>query len=348
MFVYYLLFALAACAGHRPFRESRQAIIFVSIIMTIAIGVRHEVGGDWSTYLTTFARAQNSSIENWRYVSHDIGYAALNIACHNLGLGLVGVNTIAGAILMTGIAVFSQRFEAPWLVFVSATAYLVIVVGMGYARQSMAVGFELLALTAIMDKKSLRFLIWIAMAGVFHKSAFILLPLGIFAAQNRTQIHYAAVLVSACVGIYVLFSAEAAEYVEHYVESSRYSSTGALVRLAMSAAAGTLLVLFHKQFCDNNSERLLWGVFVVVTLIALGLTQISSTAADRLGIYLIPMQLFVCGRINRLSNNSATPVAAVICYALALTVWLNFAVHADQWVPYQISPSVYQDTPKIQ
>ena len=316
--------------------------------MAIAIGIRHEVGGDWSTYFTTFARAENTSIENWRYVSHDIGYAVLNMACHNLGLGLLGVNLISGAVLMTGIAAYSQRFEAPWLVFVSATAYLVIVVGMGYTRQSVAVGFELLALIAIMDKKSLRFLLWVALAGVFHKSAFILLPLGIFAAQNRTQIHYAAVLVSACVGAYVLFSTEAAEYVEHYVESTHYSSAGALVRLAMSAAAGVLLVFFNKQFCDNTSERLLWGVFVMVTLIAIGLTQVSTTAADRLGIYLIPMQLFVCGRINRLSNNSVMPVAAVISYALALTVWLNFAVHADQWVPYQISPSVYQDTPKIQ
>ena len=347
MTVYYLLFALATCAGHRPFRESRQVIVCVAIIMAIAIGIRHEVGGDWSTYLTTFTRAENSSIENWRYVSHDIGYAALNIACQNLGLGLVGVNTIAGAILMTGIAAFSQRFEAPWMVFVSATAYLVVVVGMGYTRQSIAVGFELLALIAIMDKKSLRFLLWVALAGVFHKSAFVLLPLGIFASQNRTQIHYAAVLVSASVGIYVLFSAEAAGYVENYVESSRYSSTGALVRLSMSAVAGTLLVFFHRQFCDNTSERLLWGVFAVVTLIAIGLTQVSTTAADRLGIYLIPIQLFVCGRINRLSSNSAIPMAAVICYALTLTVWLNFAVHADQWVPYQISPSVYQDTPQF-
>ncbi len=345
MIAYYLLFALATCAGHRPFRESRQVIVCVAIVMATAIGIRHEVGGDWSTYLTTFTRAQNSSIENWRYVSHDIGYAALNIACHNLGLGLIGVNTIAGAILMTGIAAFSQRFEAPWLVFVSATAYLVVVVGMGYTRQSIAVGFELLALIAIMDKKAVRFLFWIAMAGVFHKSAFILLPLGIFATQNRTQIHYAAVLASACVGIYILFAAEAVGYVEDYVESDRYSSTGALVRLAMSAVAGLLLVFFHKQFCDNTSERLLWGIFAAVTAVAIGLTQFSSTAADRLGIYLIPLQLFVCGRINRLSSNSAIPVAAVICYALALTVWLNFAVHADAWLPYQISPSIYQDTP---
>jgi len=186
------------------------------------------------------------------------------------------------------------------------------------------------------------------MAGVFHKSAFILLPLGIFATENRTQIHYAAVIASACVGIYVIFAQEAAGYVENYVESSRYSSTGALVRLSMSAVAGILLVCFHRQFRDNNTERWIWGTFAMTTLVAIGLSQLSTTAADRLGIYLIPIQMFVCGRINRLSRNSAIPVAAVICYALALTVWLNFATHADAWVPYQISPSVYQDTPQLQ
>lgn len=315
--------------------------------MTIAIGIRHEVGGDWYTYLTTFTRAENTSIENWKYVSRDIGFALLNITCQRLQLGLVGVNTVSAAILMTGIAAFSQRSEAPWLVFVSATAYLIVVVGMGYTRQSVAVGFELLALIAVMDKKLLRFVIWIAMAGAFHKSAFILLSLGIFAIENRTQVHYLALVASACIGLYFLFAAEASGFVKHYVESSRYNSTGALVRLAMSAVAGTLLVFFHKQFCDSSTERWLWGSYALGTLFALGLIPFSSTAADRLGIYLIPIQLFVCGRINRLSTNSAIPVAAVICYALALTVWLNFASHADAWLPYQISPTIYQDTPQI-
>ena len=245
--------------------------------------------------------------------------------------------------MMLGIAWFAQTHENPWLVFVAATPYLVIVVGMGYTRQSVAVGFELLALVALFDKKQIRFLVFVAAAGAFHKSAFILLPLGCLAAERRGRWQYVLLIVGASVGLYFLLRQETTGYVENYVESKHYSSSGALIRLAMSAVASVVALYFHRQFFDNNSERLVWGTFAMVTFLALGLTQISTTAADRLGIYLIPIQMFVCGRINRLSPNNGIAMIAMTAYALALVVWLNYATHSYAWIPYQISPAIYQD-----
>ena len=343
MAIYYLLFLLALCAGHRPFRESRHAIALVAVTMAIIVGIRFEVGGDWEAYLLTYQRTKQYDLSMWYKVSTDPAFAGLNIISSRFGFGLLGVNLVCASIMMFGIARFAQTHENPWLVFVAATPYLIIVVGMGYTRQSVAVGLELLALVALFEKKQLQFLLFVAAAGAFHKSAFILLPLGCLGAESRGRWQYVLLIVGATAGLYFLFRQETAGYVDNYVRSDHYSSSGALIRLAMSAVASAVAVYFHRQFFDNNSERLVWGSFALVTFLALAMTQVSTTAADRLGIYLIPIQMFVCGRINRLSRNNGIAMIAVIAYALALVVWINYATHAFAWIPYQISPAIYQD-----
>ena len=48
---------------------------------------------------------------------------------------------------------------------------------MGYSRQGVAIGLAMLGLAALSQKSNLRFVAWIVVATLFHKSAFILLPL---------------------------------------------------------------------------------------------------------------------------------------------------------------------------
>ena len=343
MAIYYLLFLLALCAGHRPFRESQHAIVLVAVAMAVIVGIRFEVGGDWESYLRVYQRAEQYDLSKWYEVSTDPAYAGLNYISNRFGFGVLGVNLVCGSIMMCGIAWFAQTQEDPWLVFVAATPYLIVVVGMGYTRQSVAVGLELMALVALFDKKQIRFLLFVAAAGAFHKSAFILLPLGCLGTESRGRWQYVLLIVGATAGLYFLLQEETTGYVENYIESDHYSSSGALIRLAMSAVASVLALVFHRQFFDNNSERFVWGSFALVTFLALGMTQISTTAADRLGIYLIPIQMLVCGRINRLSPDSGVSLVVVTAYAFALFVWLNYATHAFAWIPYQISPAIYQD-----
>ena len=65
-----------------------------------------------------------------------------------------------------------------------AIPYLIIVVVVGYTRQGTAIGFELLALRALMGRRFFPFILWVAVAATFHRSAVVLLPLGYFAAPR--------------------------------------------------------------------------------------------------------------------------------------------------------------------
>ena len=65
----------------------------------------------------------------------------------------------------------------------------------------------------------------------------------------------------------------------------------------------------------------------------------STTVVDRLSLYLIPLQLAVLPRLAYLFKGRFLGRSLVIIYsALVLFVWLNFAVHAQYWLPYQFYP----------
>jgi hypothetical protein len=63
----------------------------------------------------------------------------------------------------------------------------------------------------------------------------------------------------------------------------------------------------------------------------------SSTAVDRLALYVMPLQIAVLSRFPLLFGPAGTVIVAL--YSLAIEfVWLNFTTHARFWIPYQIYP----------
>ena len=78
----------------------------------------------------------------------------------------------------------------------------------------------------------------------------------------------------------------------------------------------------------------------VLALASVGwlLVSSSSTAVDRMALYLIPIQLFVFARLPDVLGRGRSVrmwvIAVVVYYAAVLLVWLNFATHAFAWVPY--------------
>jgi hypothetical protein len=176
MLVYWLTWGLAA-AGivAREFVSPairNGAWILYGLLLILFVGLRHEVGGDWSTYLDYVHRAAQMSFLEGLEVD-DVGYAAVNwLGAHTPG-GIYFVNFVCAVIAVTGLMIFCARQRDPGLALLVAIPYLVVVVFLGYSRQSAAIGFGLLALLAVIDGKQWRFLLWVTLATLFHKSALV-------------------------------------------------------------------------------------------------------------------------------------------------------------------------------
>ncbi len=344
MWPFWLMFGVAAWGVLIPKRlpagQARVMWWLVGLLFALMIGFRHEVGGDWFNYLPHFLTASRMGFSE-AVAMGDPGHYVVNMWVGQLGGGIYTVNFIYAAVLMFGTVVFCRRQPNPWLALLAAVPYMLIVVGMGYTRQSVALGLALLGLVALGDGRVRTFLVWVAIGALFHKSAVLLLPIAALASSRNRLFTGALVVAATGLMYYLLLDSSAEAMWTNYVEADMQSSGGA-IRVAMNALPAVLLLLFRKRLVPDAAERKLWLWIAIFALLCLPLVLISSTAVDRVALYLIPLQLYVFARLPRLARTTRTRTPLVLgivaYYAAVQYVWLNYATHAQYWTPYQFMP----------
>jgi hypothetical protein len=311
--------------------------------LTLVIGLRYEVGGDWGNYLPYVEAAQGLALEEAIFKS-DPGYALLNWMGANWGGGIYLVNTICGLLFSLGLVAFCRQLPRPWLALAIAMPYLVLVVAMGYSRQGVAIGIAMWGLAPLQQGRLWKFVVAIAIAGLFHKSAVALILIAL-ASRTRNKFLTAIAITGIGVGLYVLLLADAVEALRVGYLGAEYQSAGAGVRVAMNALPGVLFLWFRRHFVLTHEQRKLWTYMAWASIGFVGLlfASPSSTAVDRVALYLIPLQLFVWAHfpdaIGRIGKKNLWAVLMVLgFYATVLFVWLFFADHRHGWIPYRSLP----------
>lgn len=344
MWPYWLMFLIPAWATLMPARlKPRQAWVpwaFVFVVFALMMGLRHEVGGDWGSYLPLFRETAARTLLEAMELG-DPGYYGLNWLVARTGGGIYIVNLVCAAIMMWGTVVFCRAQPNPWLALLAAVPYMLVVVGMGYTRQAVALGFALLGLAALGHGRTRAFVIWIAIGATFHKSAVLLLPVAALAA-SRNRFITAALVGAATALLYYLLVADAQEDLWQNYVVAEYQSEGGLIRVMMNIVPAVLLVLYRRRLAPDLLERKLWLWMAVLAFACLPLVSYASTAVDRVALYLIPIQLFVFARVPRLARTVEVRTSLVLgvvgYYAAVLLVWLKFATHSRYWLPYQFVP----------
>lgn len=336
------LIPLLAVLSPRSLRPSQAWLpwLLVTTLFAVLMGFRHDVGGDWGSYEGHFNRVSVLSLSDvLRY--GDPGYYLLNWSVAKLGGSVYWVNFVCASALMAGTMQFCRRQPKPWLALAVAVPYMLVVVGMGYTRQSVALGFVLLALVALGDTRLRVFVIWVAIGATFHKSAVLLLPIAALAAI-RNRFLKAGMVGVVTVLLYYLLLADSTEALwENYVVAE-YQSEGGAIRVAMNALPALIFLWWGRRLTTTRAEHKLWLWMCLLALACVPLVFLSSTAVDRVALYLIPVQIFVFSRLPSLASGrqgrSFLVLAVAVFYALVLFVWLNFAIHAQYWLPYQFMP----------
>jgi hypothetical protein len=349
---YWLIFSIPAFASlfeQSPYRrgyrrESGLLFLLTILLICLFIGLRYKVGGDWTSYVNHLFLASTIEFSDIP-AAGDPGYVLLNWLASRLGGGLWLVNSICAALFSWGLLSFTKAQPRPWLALSIAIPYLVIVVAMGYTRQGVAIGLAMQGLVALGGGRSnLRFVFWVMAAATFHKSAVLMIPLAALA-ENRGRLWTMLWIGGASVvGYFTLLDSSVDRLMYGYVERE-YDSSGASIRIAMNALPALLLLFYRRRFDMPSHEKRLWLLMAILALALVPALVISpsSTAVDRVGLYLIPLQLMVLSRVPNAFARSEQGVRSisvlVVLYSAAVQfVWLNYASHANAWVPYQLYP----------
>lgn len=316
-------------------------IIFLGL--TLVIGLRHEVGGDWFNYLRNLERAyfERFTYEWWW---DDPGYRLLEWIAIYTDWGIYGVNLISACFFSYGLVLFCRHQPRPWLALAVSVPYLVIILGMGYSRQGVALGCLMAGLVGLGRARVRTFLIWTLLGATFHKSALLLLPMAALAASKGRILTSLWVLLLVAMA-YPLLIADSVESLKTGYLEAQYQSEGTFIRLLMNAVPALIFLYFRKKFDVTLSQGRLWFWFALgsLGLIAVYFITPSTTALDRAALYLLPIQLMVFSYLpqimgKRHGNNQAWVLAVLAYYAMVEFVWLNFAAHAYAWLPYRWYP----------
>ena len=345
MLVYWLMLGYFATGAIllRPQAGRRRGatmLMLGSILVALAIGLRFKVGADWETYKFLFSYARYADLTRLLAIG-DPGYQLLNWAVQRIGADIWVVNLSCGTIFAYGLYRFAMAQPDPWLAFVVAIPYLVVVVAMAYTRQAVAIGILMAGLAALQRGASImRFALYVAAAALFHKTVVVVLPLVIFASQ-RSRILNVVAGVAGSIVLYDIFLSPSVEgFVRNYIDTA-YSSQGAAIRVVMNLVPAIALILFRRRLQFGPVEQKTWTYFSIASLVMAAAMFVvpSTTVIDRLSLYLIPLQLAVLPRLAYLFKGQIIGRFLIILYsALVLFVWLNFAVHAEYWLPYQFYP----------
>jgi hypothetical protein len=312
----------------------------VGIILTaLMIGLRFEVGADWRAYKLIFSYAGYADLGHALAIGEP-GYQFLNWVVRQLGVEIWLVNLICASIFSWGLFRFAQAQPSPWLAVLVAVPYLIIVVAMGYSRQAVAIGILMAGLAAVhRGASTLRFAVYVALAATFHKTAVVSLPLVVFSSERNKVVNIVVGLV-ATYFFYISFLADSVDgFVRNYIVA-QYSSQGAAIRVAMIVVPATLFLFLQRRLGFSDRERRIWFFYSLAAfgLLALLLVLPSSTAVDRLALYILPLQMAVLSRVPNVVGSRQGTIMVVL-YSLAVQfVWLNFATDSIFWVPYKFYP----------
>ena len=348
MLPYWFLFFVPAFAAlsERSSGLLRNRFVFSWLLIwslfTIAIGFRYQVGGDWGSYERIFRYVSYLSFDD-ALLRDDPGYTLLNWFTARAGFDITLVNVVCAAVFTWGLVAFAREQPRPWLAIAVAVPYLVTVVAMGYSRQGVAIGFAMLALAGLGANSALRFAVWITMAALFHKTAILLIPIAILTKTKGR--FWTTIWIGALAAFlyYLLLADDIDALIVNYIEAE-YQSQGAAIRVAMNALPAAVFLLYRRHFKLEGAQLKLWTYLSLGALgfIVLLFVSPSSTAVDRMALYLIPVQIFVLSRLPmawqaRYRAGEYAKIGVLAYSASVLFVWLNFAQHARYWLPYKTS-----------
>ncbi len=345
MIAYWLFFGVFAIGalfsrGNASGKKRLGSLAVALVLITLMIGLRWDVGTDWDVYLRWWNQAGYMSLDgHWRSTRSDVGFSSLMWIFRNAGAPYWLFNVFMAAIFATALVVFSRAQANPWLAVAVAVPWLVFVVAMSGIRQATAVGCVFFAIEAFRRRLGLKFLLCMALAASFHASAILFLPLaGLSFARSRLTA-FLLIAVTAIAGYYFL-SGTFNVYSERYL-SRAVESAGTIFRIVMTVVPALAYLALQRYFPAEPHERSLWRNLSLASLIAIPIYYFiqSSTALDRVLLYLFPLQMYVLAALPTIlggRKGAALMTLLTVGYlGLQLFVFFNYGVNRMSFIPYQ-------------
>jgi len=317
--------------------------LILLIILILFTGLRFKVGGDWGSYELIYDQIQ---ISHFSFSNFDSLFYTLNYVVSLIGLknGLILVNLIVSAFVFI---CFYRFIIANYLNLTSFLIFFpyVIIVIMGYTRQSIVLGFLFLILSLNLDKKKISTIILAIISGFFHFSGYFL-SLIIFnnftkkINKNNNFITFLIPLIMFLILILFIYI-NLDPIIDKYIYFQKtFTTTSSLIRNFPILLSCLLFLNFRKYFKNNTKNYNFYFKLSIFGILLYFSTFLFSTISDRLLIYLIPLIVLVFSKLLNYFNSNYSKFIYLfslnIFFVFFLLGWFNFSNSGRSWLPYDI------------
>ena len=342
MTIYLLIFlAISTIAVTNYWKTNHNGVVpvLIAAFLTLFIGYRYQVGVDWNTYEIIFLDISRMPL--FEAISYgDSGYSLINWVVSRLGGQVWHANLICAAIFSYGFLRFCTVLPRPGLAAVVAVPTLIVVTAMGYTRQATAIGCVMLAFVHFRGTLGWRWLAWLTLSVLFHRSALFVFPLFVIAGSKRRGLNVIAGAVLAA----ILLSTVVLDNLEPVLtlySAGDIESSGALARIAIGFIVGILyFVVGDKELFEQRQILIRNMAIAMLALLPFYFIIPSTTVLDRVGILLLPFQCAILSGLaasftDKPIAEGLITIAIVTAFAIIFLVWLMLATFSSYWVPYE-------------
>lgn len=351
--VYYLVLAAVIVLGlvmPQSGKQKKNYIITMAVIHAFISGFRYKLlTGDLQKYACSFLASgsqkwfSNEILNSGRNFLFYLFLKAVNFFTNeNFQMVLI----IIAVIVEIAVALIVYKYSpSPWLSYLIWNCFSFYIFGFNAMKQSFAMAFVMLAFSAIMDKKPVRFTVWMLIAGSIHFPAFIFFP-AYFISRRKISIKILTVYAALAVLVFV-FRVQIVDFIKgfYYEESIEFEDSNKVgskfFMMCIILLAGAILKgLSGKKF------SILFHIIAIAAILQIfsSFDNIFTRLSDyyfQMSIIFIPMiftDFYDEVYFDSLSNKRlylSTKVKKLLVIALtALSVWFYYYTSLSDEITY--------------
>ena len=353
MIIYYIIFFILSYLAYKEINNPKPLNIFnfiiLSLIFTVFIGLRNEIGCDWGGIKKLFERAnciQNddcfSTIEYLKF--KEIGYSFINLFIRRIGGNIYLLNFVLSLFFVLPLLKFCSTLKRPFLAILISYPYLITVIGLGTIRQSISIAFLMLCIYELKHHRLYKYYFYNLIAILFHYSSlvFLFIPLTInlkrwLKLKKNFKVLYISLLIIPI--LYLFFNNYFIELINTY---RFYDQTDTfktpLIIWAMISLPSAINLCNYKYYKDDDKNKF-WRNYSILGILMIFTIFINSIISLRLLFYFIPIKIYALSNLPKVglfSISTKNTYLTIIIFSFSiLTVWLNFANHSYSYIPYK-------------
>lgn len=343
MSVYWAVYVLASLMAFFKAWDSGRSVVIRSVIatfLTLFIGYRFEIGVDWHAYELMYNDIYRMPLV--AALSYgDPAYSLLNWLVSLADGQIWHINLVCAGIFSIALMRFCSNLPRPALALTVSVPTLIIATAMGYTRQSVAVACIMLAYTSFRGSLGWKWVGWLCLAALFHKSAIVVFPVFMLAASRNRTLTLTIVGSIGTLLLALIVSQGLYDIISLYFEGD-LDSAGALPRILVGVVSGVVFFAIkgRREIYGERYFLLRNLSFFSISMMPLYFIIPSTTVVDRIGILLLPFQGAVYSGLmqsvseERLIERGLT-LLLIVAYGVLLAGWLLLSHFSNYWVPYE-------------